>query len=292
MGRIMIDAPAKVNLFLAVGDRRPDGYHDLITVFQTLAFGDTVELDPEAPLSVVYEPDLGLPPGDDLVSRAASALAQRLGRPAVGAFTVRKRIPEAAGLGGGSSDAAAALVGLASAWDLALDDPALTEVAASIGADVPFFLRGGTALYTGRGDVFAGRLPTPALDIVLINPRQRVSTPAVYASFDRTPTVSAPSVEPLLSVLVSGGDVTDKVLFNDFSRVTIEPVSSVSAIEGMLASDPGVGCSLMSGSGPTVFGVCYGAAAAQGVVEAAKARGWWAEATTTSIDGVRVRLGE
>lgn len=291
MSTIVLEAPAKVNLFLAVGTRRADGYHELSTVFQALSLCDEVLLDPDAPLRVEYDPGIGVPVGRDLVARAAIALARRLDRPPVGAFRVHKRIPLAAGLGGGSSDAAAALVGLATAWGLSIADPMLAETAALLGADVPFFLLGGTALYSGRGDVFERRLPTPDLDVVLVNPRERASTPAVYAAFDRSSAPLAPAVQPLIAALEHGDAGLAGSLFNSLEGVTMGLVPAVEAVEKLLRADPGVIGSLMSGSGPTVFGLCDGSATARRIVERARAKGWWARATRTGPGGARVAGG-
>jgi 4-diphosphocytidyl-2-C-methyl-D-erythritol kinase len=148
-------APAKINLALEIVRRRNDGYHDLDTVMTTLSLADRVTLRPAPALEVrltgAYA--TGIDPAGDLSGRAARALAEAAGRPPDVAIEVDKRIPSPAGLGGGSSDAAAVLRGLNHLWSLDWSTERLAEVAATIGSDVPFFLHGGTARCTGRGEI-------------------------------------------------------------------------------------------------------------------------------------------
>ncbi|MBN2405962.1 MAG: 4-diphosphocytidyl-2C-methyl-D-erythritol kinase [Coriobacteriia bacterium] len=288
MGSITLAAPAKVNLYLAVGPRRPDGHHDLVSVFQALELADVVVCDPDAPFSVTYEPDLGLVEGQDLVSMASSALAMRLGREPRGAFKVRKYIPAAGGLGGGSSDAAAAIVALCHAWDVPIDDPSVVDVARSVGADVAFFLVGGTALYVGRGDTLARRLPDPGVDVVLVNPGEPVPTSAAFAAFDRMLPAPTPPVEPLVEALVADDVDFGTMLFDGMTEVSVGLVPSVGDALAFLRAQPGVLGAEMAGSGSTVFAVCSSAQAAEQVAEKARAVGWWSEATRTSGLGAHI----
>jgi 4-diphosphocytidyl-2-C-methyl-D-erythritol kinase len=164
-------APAKINLALEVTGRRDDGFHDLDTVLTTLALGDELRLRPHEGLDVQfsgrYASDAG---GDDLCTRAALALAEAAGRKPDVAIEVTKRIPVAAGLGGGSSDAAAVLRGLNELWGLDWPIERLTGIAAELGSDVPFFLHGGTARCTGRGEVVEPLRDMRALQLLLLLP--------------------------------------------------------------------------------------------------------------------------
>jgi 4-diphosphocytidyl-2-C-methyl-D-erythritol kinase len=288
MQALTILAPAKVNLYLAVGPRRPDGYHELVTVFQSLELCDVVSLAPNAPFSVVYEPDLGIAQGEDLVSVASAALAERLGREVQGAFTVHKRIPPAGGLGGGSADAAAAMVGLCALWGVPTDDPNVTDVARAVGADVAFFLEGGTALYVGRGDTLARRLPNPELDVVVVNPGEPVPTAAAYAAFDRLLSVPVPPVEPLVDALANASRDIGGLLFDSLTEASAGLVPSVGDALAFLRSEPGVLGAEMAGSGSTVFALCADAEVAEAVADRARAGGWWAAATRTSSAGARI----
>lgn len=148
-------APAKINLALEVTARRDDGYHDIDTVMTTIDLADRVTLRPASRLTVTLggPASAGIDPADDLAGRAARALAAAAGRAPDVAIEVDKRIPAPAGLGGGSSDAAAVLRGMARLWHLAWPDERLVEVAARVGSDVPFFLTAGAARCTGRGEI-------------------------------------------------------------------------------------------------------------------------------------------
>ena len=192
-------APAKINLVLEVAGRRPDGFHELRSVFAPLALADTLTVGfarsrPAADGSTVRSADRlaitgapGLPVEENLVLRAAALLRARTARPLPPlAFRLRKRIPVAAGLGGGSSDALAALDLAASAWGLRLGERSRRRLAALLGSDVPFFALGGWALAGGRGERLR-RLPPPAggpLGVLLVVPAARLATRDVFAALD------------------------------------------------------------------------------------------------------------
>jgi len=177
-------AHAKINLDLRVLDTRPDGYHDISTVFQTLALHDVVTVEPCAGPIVVTADDPSVPGGEaNLCARAVRALWTAYGRDGQASgvnVRIEKRIPMAAGLGGGSSDAAATLLGAARLWGLGEDDPRMRQAAAMVGADVAFFLVGGTALGTGKGDVLTPLPDAPPAEVVLVQPPFGVSTPEAY----------------------------------------------------------------------------------------------------------------
>lgn len=188
-------AHAKINLDLRVTRRRPDGYHDISTIFQSLALHDVVTLEAhDGPLEVTAD-DPGVPGGRaNLCAKAVDALWQALGRPGEPAgwhVTLEKRIPAAAGLGGGSSDAAAVMAGLARQWAVAEDDARVLAAAARVGADVPYFLVGGTVLGTGRGDVLTPLPDLPASEVVLVQPAFGLSTAHVYGLHDAVADVAA-----------------------------------------------------------------------------------------------------
>jgi 4-diphosphocytidyl-2-C-methyl-D-erythritol kinase len=214
-------APAKLNLTLAVVGRRPDGYHALHSVMAPLALADRLSLAPSAGRSdslhvVGHDPG---PPAEDLVLRAivaARAAVGPVGEPAAGpapplAARLEKLIPVAAGLGGGSSDAAAALDGAVEAWGAELPSDLRLEVAAALGSDVPFFLAGGIALVEGRGErvtPLRGITGTPP-GILLVTPDMRVPTSAVFAAFaaghrPATPGAARAASEHLVAELSRG----------------------------------------------------------------------------------------
>jgi 4-diphosphocytidyl-2-C-methyl-D-erythritol kinase len=204
-----VRVPAKVNLQLSVGPPRGDGYHDLVTVFHAVSLFDEVTVRPasRASVRVTGEGSASVPAGHaNLAARAARALASvalsRRAKPAV-QIDIRKRIPVAAGLAGGSADAAAALVACNELWGTGLSQSELREVAASVGSDVPFALLGGTAIGQGRGELLSPALTTGTYHWVLAFSSGALSTPDVYAAFDRLRTAgpsgsrnAAPPVDP------------------------------------------------------------------------------------------------
>lgn len=288
--RITLLAPAKVNLFLAVGDRRPDGYHDVVTILQALdeRVADAVTIERADALSVTCEPPIGIPAEENLAFRALERLGALVGREPAFSVTISKRVPAAGGLGGASADAAAALVGACRLWGLAADSPELTALAASLGADVPFFIGGGTALYTGRGDMLVRRLDTPALDLVVVNPGVPVSTPAAYATFDRLLRPAVPTVDDMLSALQSrDAAMIASRLFNNLTEAACDLAPEVSEALHFVSQSEGVLGAIVSGSGSSVFGVCEDAETAKRVAhDAGMHSDWWASATAACPGGI------
>jgi 4-diphosphocytidyl-2-C-methyl-D-erythritol kinase len=182
--RLTLRASAKINLDLRVGARRPDGYHELHTILQTIDLHDTVTVESRrGPWALEGDPAVMPLDHTNLVWRAAAALwraAGKSGEPHGVRVRVTKRIPAQAGLGGGSSDAAAAMVGLSRAWRLRLSPREIISVAATVGSDVPFFLIGGTALGLGRGEHVYPLVNRPRRHVVLVLPRFGVSTADAY----------------------------------------------------------------------------------------------------------------
>lgn len=164
---LILRAPGKINLTLDLIRRRPDGFHELRTVMQTIDLVDELRLEEAANLSLDCD-DPALNGEDNLVFRIAHALREAAGIQHGARIALKKRIPAAAGLGGGSSDAAAALIGLSRLWGLHWPLERLSAIAASLGSDIPYFLRGGTALAEGRGEIITPLPAAPALDLVLL----------------------------------------------------------------------------------------------------------------------------
>lgn len=198
---VRIEARAKLNLGLAVGPRRPDGFHDLATIFQSISLADTLIVAPRSrgfSLAVRFEDAAvrgagwtrsaraDVPAGTgNLVVRAARLLARRVALPGGAHFTLVKRIPSGAGLGGGSADAAAALTGLARLYDLGLPRRTMLVLAAELGSDVPFALLGGTALGLGRGERLRRLRLTKPFRAALAVPSWRVNTARAFRALDR-----------------------------------------------------------------------------------------------------------
>jgi 4-diphosphocytidyl-2-C-methyl-D-erythritol kinase len=254
-------ACAKVNLFLRVVGRRTDGYHDLETIFQSISLCDGVTLEPtDEPWSAARVcltcDDPGVPAdAANLAWRAAVALAGLAGGvPLPGVrIGLSKRIPAGGGLGGGSSDAAAVLAGLRRLWRLDVPDATLAEIGARLGADVPFFLLGGTALGTGRGDVLASLPPLPALDLVLVTPPFGVNTAWAYSRRVEA-AGDAPSVTQFQAACQAGPEAISAVLRNDLEAGVIREFPEIEGIRRELLGAGALGAR-MTGSGSTVFGI-------------------------------------
>jgi 4-diphosphocytidyl-2-C-methyl-D-erythritol kinase len=256
MSRLRATCPAKVNLGLRVIGRRRDGYHDIVTIFQAIDLSDVLEGEASETLTLsVSDPSI---PADEtnLVVKAARLLQARCGK-AVGRgarLTLVKAIPAGAGLGGGSSNAAGALLLLNALWALELDASRLSELAAELGSDVPFFLAGGTALGSGRGATIETLPPIAERVVVLGSPPFGLSTPDVYRALDAPLTAETADVT-VLRLFVKF------VKRNDFALVTNDLEAAAFRLRGELAifrdavSRSGAEVALVSGSGSTVFGL-------------------------------------
>lgn len=291
--RLVLAAPAKVNLYLAVGGRRGDGFHDVLTILQALDLHDTIVLEPADVLMVIAEPDLGVAGEANLAAVAARALAARIGREARVSIRISKRIPAAGGLGGGSADAAATLAGLAEWWGMERSDARVCEAARDVGADVAFFLEGGCALFGGRGDELVRRLRTPQAQLVLVNPGVSVATAAAYAAFDRTPQAAPPGPGAMIAAVEAGVPrQVAEALYDNLTEPVTGMAPDVADALAWVESAPGVLGACLAGSGGTVFGVCACREDAEAAAAAAGERGWWARATATRSRGVVLIEGE
>jgi 4-diphosphocytidyl-2-C-methyl-D-erythritol kinase len=287
-----IRAPAKVNLYLAVIARLPDGYHCVETVIQAVSLWDEVALAPAQDITLTCD-EPGIPTGEDnLCYRAAVLLGRRLppGSKSLGvAIALRKRIPAQAGLGGGSSDAAATLVGLNRMWGLRLRRDELAAVAAQIGADVPFFLRGGTALGTDRGQVLTALGPAPSLHLVLARSGPGVSTAWAYSRC--APTGSEGAYRPMVDALYGGSaSAVANALRNDLETAVLPERPDIVELKDALRRQGALGV-LMSGSGSAVLGIFVDGAAAQETAAVMRKKGAWARAVRGIRTGVRFAAG-
>ncbi len=299
-GGVRVIAPAKINLHLGVGAVRDDGYHEVDTVLHAIALHDVIEIRPpegerragvpEAVDRFTCEPDVGLPSGRNLAYRAAQDMVSAFGHPFTGRIDVRKSIPAGAGLGGASADAAAVISGLAALWGVPCDDPRLAHVAAGLGADVPFFLAGGAARFTGRGDRLERCLRPLEAALVLVKPDEPVSTAEAYAAFDRLGAPAAPADAAGMISALEAGDLIPvaTLLRNEMTRSSAGLVPAIGEALAILDAADGVYGASMAGSGSAVFGLCADAAAADRAAAAACDAGFWALSTRTSAAGCRV----
>jgi len=269
---LRLNAYGKVNLSLDVLARRPDGYHEVETVLHTVELHDTVVLrDAEGGIRVVCDHRRVPTDEQNLVFRTAQLLREVSGTDRGVEIEVRKRIPPASGLGGGSSDAAVTLLGLAQMWKLRLDHAQLLELAAQVGSDVPFFLVGGAALATGRGERLR-YLPTlPATWVVLACPDAEVSTAWAYANLDLARVPRRPNTQRLVEAL-RAEDVAAvaRELCNVFEPLVSERYPQVQELKRRLLEAGALGAS-MTGTGPAVFGLFPGEAEARRAWEALRA---------------------
>lgn len=252
MAKLTLAAPAKVNLSLRVIGRRPDGYHELLTLMQPLSLADEVSVEVGPGEGVGLSCDEASLCHDNLMTRAARSYLAALGRPAMVRLGLKKRIPVAAGLGGGSSDAAAVLLALNALHGGALEPARLVELAAGLGADVPFFLAGTTAICQGVGHDVRPLVGFPLLDYVLVNPGFKVSTAWVYGQFD-LPWTGKNNCNKITCLPCAGHALCD-ILVNDLEEVTLAAYPQLVDVKRVLAEAGAVGA-LMSGSGPSIFGV-------------------------------------
>lgn len=266
---VTVRAPAKVNLHLAVGDVRPDGFHELVTVFQALSLTDDVVVAPADGLRVTVrgEGAVSVPVDHrNLVWRAAELLAAEAGREADVSISLAKGIPVAGGLAGGSADAAATLVALCALWRLEMSREELAVIAARLGSDVPFALHGGTALGTGRGEQLLPVLARNTFHWVLAFAPDGLNTPEVYAELDRMRAAGEPprvgEVQPLMHALTAGDAIAlAPLLANDLqaAALSLRPALRRTLRAGTTA---GALAGIVSGSGPTCAFLCADADAA------------------------------
>ena len=260
---------AKLNLFLEVVSRRPDGYHDIETVFQTVGLYDELTFAPDRDGIVLEGTPVDVPPGqENIVLRAAKKLADRY---AVGQgvrIALDKRIPVAAGLAGGSGNAAATLIALNELWGLGLEEVSLHALGLELGSDVPYCLVGGTVAATGRGEDLE---PLPALTetwFVLVHPRLPMSTAAVFNHPDlkvlgaKDTGGKSDGFVQCVQALRSGEALHE--IHNRLEAVVFAEHPELEAVKQRLLD---AGCSVagMSGSGPTLFGICASQADAEAV---------------------------
>ncbi|GFO66038.1 4-(cytidine 5'-diphospho)-2-C-methyl-D-erythritol kinase [Geomonas paludis] len=279
MEKLQLQAPAKVNYRLDVLGKRPDGYHDLRMVMQRVGLCDeiTIALSVTPGIRVTCGKK-GVPDGPGNIAwRAADALLKLSGKEAGIDIVIDKRIPVAAGLGGGSSDAATVLMGVNRLLGLGLSDERLMEIGVKLGADVPFFIFKKTALAEGIGDKLTAMASMPSLWVVLINPGIHVSTAWVYQNLILTEKGPATIIRDSYS---SAAEVAE-LLSNDLEPVTCGKHPLLNEVKDMLLA-AGASGSLMSGSGATVFGIFEDEAVAKkAATDIAVARGWFAEAVQT-----------
>ena len=271
---VFVSAYAKINWTLDVLDRRDDGYHELKSVMQTIALADTLRLTPEAPGRLTFAcnvPELNTQ--DNLAVRAARAMQRVAGTAAPGIrVELSKCIPTQAGLGGGSSDAAAMLVALNALWRLGLDDPALERIGADLGSDVPFFIRGGTAVIAGRGERVSPLPDAEQLWLVVAKPAVSVPTPAVFRALTPEDFGHGAWTDAVTTAVLAGSEMPFGLLHNDLEPGVLRSFPEVAEARNTLAH-AGAPVVRMSGSGSALFAPFREVDAAARVYESVAATG-------------------
>jgi 4-diphosphocytidyl-2-C-methyl-D-erythritol kinase len=282
---LSLRAPAKINWFLRITDKRDDGFHNIESLMQCVTLSDTLHC--ERILTIEVECDQNIPVADNLVYRAACLLKERTAYRKGARIAVKKNIPIGAGLGGGSSDAAYALMGLNTLWDLKLSTDELRALGAMIGSDVPFFFDGPCAFVEGRGERTTPVSLDTSLALLLVMPPLSVSTAWAYDAFDRRtesggdggdirlPCEKELKKKPLdIKLFCQALNKRDfatlmKMLDNDLEPVVIERYPVIKEIKTRLL-EAGAALSAMSGSGPAIFGVFVSRDAAEQAQRAMK----------------------
>jgi 4-diphosphocytidyl-2-C-methyl-D-erythritol kinase len=253
---VLVRSPAKVNLFLETLARRPDGYHELATLMVAVSLYDSLEFhnEPSGTVRLTCD-DKALPTGpENLVVRAAELLRRRTDYPGGAAITLRKRIPIAAGLAGGSGNAAATLAGLNRLWRTGLGSKELAGLGAELGSDVPFFFATPAAWCTGRGEVVEPLRLGGTLDFVLACPPVGLSTREVFGNLT-LPDIPRDGTAVRRAAETGDVEAIGRLLFNRLQPVAERLCPAVAGLSGRLAGQGPAGC-LMSGSGSTVFALC------------------------------------
>jgi 4-diphosphocytidyl-2-C-methyl-D-erythritol kinase len=247
---MQVSAPAKINLFLKVLRRRPDGFHEIETLISPISLCDQIKIDKnKRGQGISFRCDDPSVPrgGENLVVRAANAFfAATQMKPAV-SIVLKKKIPHGAGLGGGSSDAAAVLLALNQLFATKLSREKLAKLGSTIGSDVPFFIFESAAICTGRGEIVTPRKLTEQLSILLVKPDFGVSTPWAYKRWQNS--------RELPGISYVQQDFRGQKLHNELERLVFEKFVFLARIKMWLLQQKEVAAALMSGSGSTVFAV-------------------------------------
>ncbi len=297
MASISLKAPAKLNLTLEVLGRRPDGYHEVRTVLQAIDLADhltfgpaddlTLEVDPASPVYVADVPVEG-----NLVLKAARLLRQETGVKAGAFIMLYKRVPVAAGLGGGSSDAATALLGLRRLWGVDIQESRLLDLAARLGSDVPFFIRGGTALGAGRGEELTP-LPTPSQPwaVVLVPPDEPgpQKTARLYGLLTTAHHAVGPTATAEVVGRIRAGAGFEERMVNVFDHVAAQAYPGHERLREALRSAGAEGV-MLAGAGPALFTLTTDQGSAERLAHQLEANGHSAYAAcflpAWSLDGL------
>jgi len=299
--RVHVRAPGKINVYLGVGEVMGDGYHEVATAYQAVSLYEEIYASDAAEFTVSFRGPIdtgGLRTDEtNLALRAARMLASHTGHRGGVRLEIEKHVPIAGGMGGGSADAAGALVACDALWGTAVPREELHEIAARLGADVPFALAGGTAIGTGRGEELSAALARGTFEWVLALPDVELSTPEVYGELDRhrerhradLGTKSTPVVEPAVLQALRAGDphLLAEVLANDLQAAAIHLAPQLAKVLET-GERAGALAGIVSGSGPTVAFLAEDHDGALDLQIALSAAGLHAHRVTGPVHGARV----
>src|SRR5437660_10483987 len=293
---LKLPAFAKINLGLRVLGKREDRYHELDTIFQTISLHDTITFAATDSEVVLSCDDRSLPTGPaNLVYRAAEALRERFASKKGARIRLEKRIPAQAGLGGGASDAAVTLLALTHLWNLEVNRTDLLDVASSLGADVPFFLFGGTARGTGIGNKITPLPETDEKFVLIIKPNTNISTARAYQSLNSCSLTTTKGKTILSSSQPDEifGSFNPEALENDFERVVFELAPETERVKIALMN-AGADAALLAGSGSAVFGIFASKNAQERAIQAIALEAGWRvfPCRTVGRNGYRNALGD
>lgn len=281
---------AKLNWTLRILGKRGDGFHELFTVFQTVSLHDSISFSAADELSLTCD-DLSVPTDErNLITQAGIELQRQYGINAGAAIRLEKYIPSPGGLGGGSSNAAVALIGLSQLWELSVSDDELHEIAVEIGSDVPFFLYGGTAVGTGRGEDIEQIPDAEEQNMLIVTPPVSVST---RDAFDRltAPTLTFETLNRILPVCRSEAgslDLRHSVLINDFEASVFDAHPEIERVKRTLL-DFGAVNAAMSGSGASVFAIFDKPETRQTAIKALDQESTWRKFAVATISRSQYR---
>lgn len=278
---IQIQSYAKINWTLDVLFKREDGFHELRTIYQTVSLHDTLTItETRGPIEIACD-DPRVPCDESNLAFKAAALLREAAGVSLGArIEIEKRIPVAAGLGGGSSNAAATLLALIKLWHVEIDDRTLIRIAASLGSDVPFFLIGGTALGVGRGEEVYQIEQAGCQHLLLVNPGFPVSTRDAYEKLSRLTRSESASIIPFTLLAAKGISGLPLVAKNDLEETVLAAHPEIAEVKRRLLS-LGARHALMSGSGATVFGVFDNSQTIEQAESEVRAAGYWVKRVRT-----------
>jgi 4-diphosphocytidyl-2-C-methyl-D-erythritol kinase len=268
---ISLQCFAKINLFLEIVGVRPDGFHEVVMVLQNIDLADTVQITTQREITIRCDHPQVPTNEENIAYKAVQVMQQALGRKDGALIEIEKKIPVAAGLAGGSANAASVLVGLNLLWDAGLTVRELEKLAQLLGSDVPFCIDGGTALAVGRGEILSPLLSFKGIPLVLAKARNlAISTAWAYTTYREQYADAKPAKASNLPLLLSGLVHHDfermtKHLYNDLERVILPGYAEVAYLKQRM-SEAGASGVMMSGSGPSVFGLCSDEAQARSVL--------------------------